>query len=296
MQNTQHRMPGLLPGIAGLVIITIALLAGCSSGSPASSAATGAKAGANTGAMRAAGPGSAAGHTGTGAATTQNVSLASDGAQLVYTAQFTVQATDVTTAVSRVTSIVAAAGGYISQENVGSTATLQVKIPVAVYPATLSQLTSGTLGSRMSLEQQAQDVTQQVADVTSQVASDDAAIAQLRALLTRAGSVGDLLTVQDQINSEESALESMQAQQKALDNETAFATVTITVLGPVVKAVVVPIPRHPVGLVSGLTAGWHAFRTTLTWLLAILGAIAPFAALIAVAGYLGYRARRWIIR
>jgi hypothetical protein len=291
MQNTQHRM---LPGIAGLVIITIALLAGCSSGSPASSAATGAKAGANAGAIRAAGPD--AGTAQTGGSTTQTARLASDGAQLVYTAQFTVQATDVTTAVSRATSIVAAAGGYISQENVGSTATLQVKIPVAVYPATLSQLTSGTLGSRMSLEQQAQDVTQQVADVTSQVASDDAAIAQLRALLTHAGSVGDLLTVQDQINSEESALESMQAQQKALDNETAFATVTITVLGPVVKAVVVPLPRHPVGLVSGLTAGWHAFRTTLTWLLAVLGAIAPFAALIAVAGYLGYRARRWIIR
>ena len=295
MQNTQHRM---LPGIAGLVIITIALLAGCSSGSPASSAATGAKAGANAGAKAGANAGviRAAGPAQTGGSTTQTARLASDGAQLVYTAQFTVQATDVTTAVSRATSIVAAAGGYISQENVGSTATLQVKIPVAVYPATLSQLTSGTLGSRMSLEQQAQDVTQQVADVTSQVASDDAAIAQLRALLTHAGSVGDLLTVQGQINSEESALESMQAQQKALDNETAFATVTITVLGPVVKAVVVPLPRHPVGLVSGLTAGWHAFRTTLTWLLAVLGAIAPFAALIAVAGYLGYRARRWIIR
>jgi hypothetical protein len=284
MQNTQHKGPA----IAGLVIITIALLAGCSSGSPAAESA--ARAAGAPAAVRGAG-----GPTGT-TQTAQNARLASDGAELVYTAQFTVQAKDVTIAVSHATSLVLAAGGYISQESVGSTATLQVKIPVAVYPATLSQLTNGTLGSTMSLEQQAQDVTQQVADVTSQVTSDEAAIAALRTLLTRAGSVGDLLSVQDQINTEESALESMQAQQKALDNETAFATVTITVIGPAVKSVVVPLPRHPVGLVSGLTVGWHAFRTALTWLLAILGAVAPFAALIAVAGYLGYRARRWIIR
>ncbi len=45
-----------------------------------------------------------------------------------------------------------------------------------------------------------------------------------------------------------------------------------------------------------LGAGWHALRITVAWLLAVLGAVAPFAAVGAVAGYLVYRARRRVLR
>jgi len=229
--------------------------------------------------------------------------LAPAGQQLIYTAQLTVRAQNVGTAVSRATSIVTSAGGYVSDENASadpsnparSSATMQLKIPAAVYPGTLSELTGAHLGRQLSLQEQAQDVTEQVADVNSQVTSDEAAIAQLRALLTHAGSVADLLSVQNQINSEESALEAMQAQQSALNHETAYATVTLTIFGPLAR----PKPAHPKsppGLASGLSGGWHALRVTVSWLLAIAGAIAPFAAIVAVIGYLGYRARRWFTR
>ena len=50
------------------------------------------------------------------------------------------------------------------------------------------------------------------------------------------------------------------------------------------------------GLSNGLTAGWHAFRTSLSWLLAAIGAIAPFAAVIALLGALGYWGRRRLTR
>jgi hypothetical protein len=241
------------------------------------------------------------GHAGSGQAAAAT-RLAPAGARLIYTAQLTVRAKDVSGAVDRAVSIVEAAGGYVSNEHLSdtpgqpgdSTGTLRAKIPVSGYQATLNQLAGGQLGTRVSLQQQAQDATQQVADVNSQVASDEAAIAQLRALLTHAGSVADLLAVQNQISTQESALEAMQAQQKALDNETAFATVTLTVIGP---APVAPRPAvtRPPGLFSGLSGGWHAFRLSMSWLLAILGSAAPFAALIAVAGYVGYRARRWVL-
>jgi hypothetical protein len=246
-----------------------------------------------------AGSGGAKSEAGTGQSVTATRLVPAD-QQIIYTAQLTVRASDIATAISRATSIVASAGGYVSAENASSdpnhpaqsTATIELKIPVAGYAATLSEL-SGGLCTQLSLQQQAQNVTQQVADTNSRVASDEAAIAQLRALLTHAGSVADLLSVQNQINGEESDLEAMQAQQSALNREIAYATVTVTVLGP--KAVVKAAKQKPPpGLGNGLGAGWHAFRVTLSWLLAVLGAVLPFLVVVAVLGAAGYWGRRWL--
>jgi len=296
--------------VPGLIVIAMAALAGCSSGgssSESTAAAAGAPAahaaeGAGVAAPSAASASAAAPASGAGAGQAASATrLAPTGQQLIYTAQLTVRAHDVGAAITRATSIVSQAGGYVSSENASSdpnhpsqsTATIELKIPAALYAATLSELAGGGLGTQLSLQQQAQDVTQQVADVTSRVASDQAAIAQLRALLTHAGSVGDLLMVQNQINSEESDLEAMQAQQSALNHETAFATVTVTILGP--KAVPKAAkPKPPPGLSNGLGSGWHAFRVTLSWLLAVIGAVLPFLVVLAVLGAAGYWGRRWL--
>jgi hypothetical protein len=123
------------------------------------------------------------------------------------------------------------------------------------------------------------------------VTSDLAAIAQLRELLKHAGSVGELLDVQNQINQQEAALEGMQAQQRALNHETAFATLALTVVGP--KAAPKPAKAAPPpGLAKGLSGGWHAFKLTIDWLLAILGAVAPFAVVIAILAFAAWRLRR----
>ena len=106
-----------------------------------------------------------------------------------------------------------------------STVSIQLKIPVASYQATLGAL-SARWAPGMLVSQQAQDVTQTVADVTSRVASAQAAIAQLRKLLARAGTVSSLLIVQDQINAEEASLEALQSQQRALAHETTYATIS----------------------------------------------------------------------
>ena len=295
-------------------LILIAAVAGCSGG--ASSSASFPAAGALASAPEAASSGSAAssangaaGVAGTapGVSTARGAAAATyapAGRQLIYTAQLTVRATSVASAVSRATSIVTAAGGYVSAENASAgqgqpsqaTATVTFKIPVAGYAPTLAALSGGGLGTQLSLAQQAQDVTQQVADVGSRVASDQAAIAQLRDLLKHAGDVNSLLSVQNQIDSQESDLESMLAQQDALNHETADATVTLTLVGPKAAAKAPAKSAPPPGLARGLAGGWHALRLTVGWLLTILGAVAPFVAAVAVVGGLAWWGRRRLIQ
>ena len=288
-------------------------LAGCSAASSSNASSSSAASSSDVGAKAAAGQGvpapalapaasaaaqSAPGGQG-GATTTARLAPASS---IIYTAQLTVRADNVGSAAARATQIAEGVGGYVSSETASAdpdhpseaTASVQLKIPVASYPTTLGQLAS-RLGTQLSLQQQAQDVTQQVADVNSQVTSDEAAIAQLRALLSHAGSVGDLLSVQNQINDEEASLESMQAQQRALSHETTYATVSLTLLGPKAKPLV-HRPKAPPSLAGGFGAGWRALRVTVSWTLAFLGAIAPFAAIAAIAGYVIYRGRRRLIR
>ena len=289
----RHRtFAGLLVG--GTILGGGVLLAGCSGHSSFTAGIPGSAEPAP--AMR---PAAGQGTAGNGAGTTARLASAAD---IVYTAQLTVRAQDVNSAAARAAQIAERVGGYVSNETTSAdpddpsqaAATVQVKIPVASYPATLSQL-AGSLGSQLSLQQQAQDVTEQVADVNSQVTSDEAAIAQLRALLSHAGSVSQLLTVQNQINISESGLESMQAEQRALSHETTYATVTVTIYGPRAKA---PVrrPKPPPSLAGGLGAGWRALRITVSWILAFLGAAAPFAAIVVLAGYVIYRGRRWVMR
>jgi hypothetical protein len=294
------------PGaVAGLMIASVLLgggmfLAGCSAGtsSGVASSADGAARvavpanGEAAAAPRAAAQGNAGGQD---AATTVRLAPASS---IIYTAQLTVRAADVSSAAAQAAQIAADAGGYVSSETMSAnpghpseaTASVQLKIPVASYPDTLSQLARG-LGTRLALQQQAQDVTQRVADVNSQVASDQAAIAQLRTLLSHAGSVADLLSVQNQINSEEAGLESMQAQQRALSRQVSYATVTLSLLGPKAKPAV-HREKPPPTLAGGFSAGWRALRITVSWTLAFLGAIAPFAVILAIVGYAAYRLRR----
>jgi hypothetical protein len=292
---------------AALISGAALLLAGCSS-SPASSPGSAfppAHSAVSNGAGAAAvpAPGRAAGSPSSPASQASRLALASQ--SIIYTASLTIQTKNVTAAATRATGIVTAEGGYVSSEqatiNPGdparSAASLQLKIPVAQYAGTLSTL-STALGTQTSLTQRAQDVTEQVADVSSLVSSAQAAITQLQALLKQAGSISALLTVQQQISTQESSLEALQAQQRALDRETSYATVSVTLLSPppVLAKKTARTTTHQHGFVAGFAAGWRGLRLIVSGVLTALGAVLPFAVLGAVLAAAGYASRRHLRR
>jgi len=219
---------------------------------------------------------------------------------VIFTASLSLRTRNVQATVARATQVAEAAGGYVSSEHASvvqanrhamPVVSIQFKVPAAAYQPTLTAL--DRLGTKRSETQQAQDVTGTVADVNSRVASAEAAIAQLRKLLTRAGSVGALLTVQEQINQEEASLEALQSQQRALARETAYATISLTVT----RAAPPPAPGHhhkaPAGFLRGLAVGWHALRTAVTWILTVAGAVLPFVIPAGLAVLAAIAGRRW---
>ncbi len=302
--------------IGGAILLAgCLLLTACGGASSTSSPATASAPGPLTANQRgaagnAAGPaqaggsatgGSATGSSATGSSATLTAGLAPASQNIVYTASIEVRAPNVDATARRITDIVESAGGYIAAETAGSarpnrsgqTIGITLKIPVPGYEAVLAQLSSPALGTQLSIHQQASDVTQEVANVNSLVTSEQDAIAALDGLLKRAGSVSDLLQVQQQISADESALNSLQAQQRALNNETSYATVTMTLVSPPHV-----MQKKPAGhsFLTGLRSGWRALRHATAAVATALGAALPFLAIVAALAALGYASWRRYLR
>ncbi|GAA2140594.1 DUF4349 domain-containing protein [Actinomadura napierensis] len=219
------------------------------------------------------------------------------GRAVVYTATLRVRAKNVDASASTAKQMAGAAGGYVEHESGSSDppgSTITLKIPSDRYAGVLDQL-SKQLGTKLSLSQQADDVTGEVADVDSRVRSAKAALASFRKLLDKATTVGEVIDVEQEIASREADLESLQARQKALGQSTQYATVTVTL-----EAAAQPVRRHEDrgGFVGALGDGWHAFTGFLGGVAVVLGWLLPFlvAAAIIAAPVLAYRNRRRVRR
>jgi hypothetical protein len=290
------------------------LLPGCAGrAGSSSSASSSSRSAVSAGGAPAAGPAGAPAavpssvpHAAVGAASTAGgqadaAALVPAGQSIVYTANLTVQVRSAMGAAGRAARYATGAGGYTATEQAqAGTArhrarvSLTLKVPVPGYGAALGAL--GALGRQTALRQQSSDVTEQVADVSSLVTSEQAEIAQLRALLSRAGTVSGLLQVQQQLGTDESQLESLQAQQRALDHETSYATISVLLLGPLPKPAAAHRTAARHGFGTGLAAGWHGLARATAWVLTAAGAVLPFAVVIAVLGGLGYAGWRWVGR
>ncbi|HEX5188242.1 MAG TPA: DUF4349 domain-containing protein [Streptosporangiaceae bacterium] len=289
--------------IAGTASVGTGLILAACSAAGSHSATSGSGAGAPLNAPAPSAHKGAAPAMGTASGPSTGTHLVLSAQSIIYTATLSVRVSEsesVTAAADRASGIVTAAGGYVSgQREIIPPGRHQIpqidltlKIPVAQYRATLAKLSA--LGTQISFSQHAQDVTQQVADVSSRVASAQAAIKQLRALLSKAGSVGQLLAVQEEINNQESDLEALLAQQRALAHETSYATVTAELVGH--PRLVAHHKKTSPGFLAGLKGGWHALVVVVGWLLTALGSALPFLVPVLLIGAIAVAGRRRITR
>ncbi|TMQ82195.1 DUF4349 domain-containing protein, partial [Actinomadura soli] len=203
------------------------------------------------------------------------------GREVVHTARLRVRAGDVDASATKAKQLVTAAGGYVERESTSSDparSEIALKIPAPRYTDLLNQL-STQLGTKLSLTQEAEDVTGEVADVEARVRSAEATLVSFRKLLERANSVSEIINIEQEIAQRESDLEALQAREKSLKNRTRFATVTVTLVTD-------PAPPKEKdddgGFVDALGDGWNAFAAFVGGAAVLFAWLLPFLVLAAV--------------
>ncbi|MFC4051942.1 DUF4349 domain-containing protein [Actinomadura syzygii] len=249
-------------------------------GAPAAPSAERAPAGGTAGGT---GNGTAGGRTGERGGSPRPQAPLDAGREVVHTARLQVRAKDVDASATKAKQLVGAVGGYVERESSSTDparSEITLKIPVARYGEVLDQL--GTqLGSKLSLTQEAEDVTGEVADVEARVRSARATLDTYRKLLGRASSITEIMNIENEIAGREADLEALQARQKALKNRTQFATVTVLLVGESVPA---GKKDERGGFVGALGDGWHALTAFAGGVAVLLGWLLPFLVAAAVLG------------
>ena len=126
-------------------------------------------------------------------------------------------------------------GGYVSEsdaETAGDTprGQLTIRVPAAAYDRAVEDVAA--LGDVRQSMTRAEDVSDQVNDVAARLRSATATRAQLRTLLSRATTVGDVLNVQTRLDEVQTEIEKLQAQQQSLKDRTSFGTLRVYISPP----------------------------------------------------------------
>jgi hypothetical protein len=264
--------------IGTALLIASLSLAGCSAASSGSSgSAPHLSTGGGSGQSEAVAPNDSAGSkSDSGKATTVDRSV-------VVTGTVTVTTQKPLAAADKAVSIVEAAGGRVdgrtenaaTDGNEGS-ATLVLRIPAAKLTPTLDALKKLGRPDQVSID--ATDVTTQTQDLGARIDALRASIARLLQLEASATDTTNLIAIETAISDRQGELESLEAQQRGLDDQISMSTITLDLRSDAAAP-----PIKPADFWSGLGTGWSAFVTFWAATLVVLGVLLPWLAFLGLA-------------
>jgi hypothetical protein len=181
-------------------------------------------------------------------------------------------------------SLVTGFGGHVADEQSRSDShgrldrvDLTLRVPAASFGKALDQL--GRLGTVRHRQQSVEDVTTQVIDTEARVKAQAASVASIERLLARATTIAEIMAVERQLSSRQAELDSLEQQQKWLGDQTSLSTVQLTLTRPEKDA-----GAEASGFLGGLEDGWHALGESTVAVGTAVGAVLPFAVVLAVIG------------
>jgi hypothetical protein len=284
--------------VAGVFLTAAVLLSGCGANNNTSTASDGAAV-----APEQAGGAGKSGAAQPGAdskAGTEGKAPAAGAAQptitraIIKTGSLSLEAENVDDVRQKAIGVVTSLRGQVASEDTGgnnegriTNANLVLKVPTASYETAIDRLSK--LGTRTAIHQESDDVTEQVVDVDSRIESQRASLDRMRILLTKATTIGEIVSVETELTRREADLEALLAKQKNLSLQTELATLSLTVAekGKAPE----PVKKDDRGFLAGLRGGWDAFTDTFSALATAVGAMLPFLIALALIGYPIWRYR-----
>ena len=191
------------------------------------------------------------------------------------------------------------AGGWVSwsSESTGSTGLRSANLTLRIPAAQLDAFLEGTGGAgRVTYRSEtADDVSDSYYDTAARLETQKALMARLRALVTDAASLSDLLELESQIADTQYQIDRLTASLQSTDRQVDYATVDIS-LREERAADDITNPEMGFGerLLSALRAGWESFVSFVSDMAVFLVAALPFLAVVAavVIGWRVWRRRR----
>jgi hypothetical protein len=172
-------------------------------------------------------------------------------------------------------------------ENGAPSGSITLEVPVASFSDVLKK--AQALGKTVSLTTKATDVTAHYVDLQSQITALQASRQQYLTILAKATSIGDVLSVQAQLNAIDSQIQQLQGQLNVLSSETTYSSLSVTATEGIPAVHRHPAPRpHRSGLAAAWSDSVHGFVVGVEGLIKLAGP-ALFILLCGVALVLGGR-------
>ncbi|WDZ86800.1 DUF4349 domain-containing protein [Micromonospora cathayae] len=216
-----------------------------------------------------------------------------DQRSIIYNGSITVQVKDVDQAARDAITLVTTAGGFVGGDqrrtvHDAARADLRLRVPAAKFTGTVDEIAK--LGEQQRREIQTEDVTEETIDLDARIVTQRARVENARRLLARASSIGDLVSLENELGRREADLASLEAKKRRLADLTALSTLDVSLVGAGAR----PVDEDDdgSGFLAGLTDSWRVFLDSVTVLVTLLGALLPWLVVLGVPGWLLWRLLR----
>ncbi len=134
--------------------------------------------------------------------------------------------------VNQLTSLAGGLGGYVanattSEVGPAPTADMTLRVPVGQFETLLTR--TRQLGTPTVVTTSGQDVTSAYVDLNAQIQALEATQTQYLQILAKATTIGDILSVEQQLSGVQTQLQQLEGQQMVLADQTSFGTLTVHV-------------------------------------------------------------------
>ncbi|MEO6317807.1 MAG: DUF4349 domain-containing protein [Acidimicrobiales bacterium] len=183
-----------------------------------------------------------------------------DGARIIRTGSLDLEVREGTFAgtVERIIAQTTGLGGYVAESTTSESGdspsgSITVRVPGESFDTLLADLRE--LGEVRGGSSRGTDVTAQFTDLAARLTALQATRDRLATVLSEASNVPDILSVQDRITGVQIEIETVQGQQKLLEDQASFATLAITLGEP--GAEIIDVQADPD---DGLGGAWDDAR------------------------------------